>query len=224
VQLTGNGQLKLTPGGAKVLKLDSLTIAGNGKLDLTDNRLIMRSGGAAAVEEAVAAAYNFNAWDGPGITTSMPAATTGLTTLAVATASEIFGIAPAETAEWAGQIVHGDDVVVRYAYAGDANLDGLIDGGDYGIIDNMVQVPGAHGYANGDFNFDGVIDGGDYGIIDNNIQAQGAPFPAYAAPSASASITAVPEPAACLFATLTATYLSLARAPLRKRGRRRRHD
>jgi hypothetical protein len=63
-----------------------------------------------------------------------------------------------------------------YTYAGDANLDGTIDGGDYGIIDNFVQVPNADGYANGDFNYDGVIDGGDYGIIDNNVQAQGAPL------------------------------------------------
>jgi hypothetical protein len=50
----------------------------------------------------------------------------------------------------------------------------VIDGGDYGVIDNFVQVPNAFGYFKGDFNYDGVIDGGDYGIIDNNIQAQGA--------------------------------------------------
>jgi hypothetical protein len=65
---------------------------------------------------------------------------------------------------------------VKYTYAGDANLDGAINGGDYGIIDNFVQVPGAWGYFNGDFNHDGVIDGGDYGILDNNVQAQGAPL------------------------------------------------
>jgi hypothetical protein len=63
---------------------------------------------------------------------------------------------------------------VKYTYAGDANFDGVIDGGDYGILDNFAQVPGASGYFNGDFNYDGVIDGGDYGVIDNNAQAQGA--------------------------------------------------
>ena len=64
-------------------------------------------------------------------------------------------------------------VIVKYTYLGDANLDGVVDGGDYGAIDNNVQISGASAYHNGDFNYDSVIDGGDYGIIDNNIQAQG---------------------------------------------------
>jgi len=73
---------------------------------------------------------------------------------------------------WSGRTVDGSAVMIKYTYMGDANLDGTIDGGDYGVIDNFVQVPAASGYFNGDFNFDGVVDGGDYGIIDNNIQAQ----------------------------------------------------
>jgi len=67
-------------------------------------------------------------------------------------------------------------VLVKYTYAGDLNLDGLIDGADYGIIDNYVQFPGTSGYWNGDFNYDGVIDGADYGVIDNSIQLQGEPL------------------------------------------------
>jgi hypothetical protein len=78
-------------------------------------------------------------------------------------------------------------------------LDGVIDGGDYGIIDNFIQIAGADGYANGDFNYDGVIDGGDYGIIDNNVQSQGAPFPT-SGPASLSNVTAVPEPSARGFA------------------------
>jgi hypothetical protein len=220
VQLTGSAQLKLTPGGEKLLKLDMLTIAGDAKLDLADNRLIVTGQGVAAVEEAIAAAYRNSAWTGPGITTSMPAAAQGLTTLAVSTAQNLFGTAAGATTLWFGQVVQGDDVLVRYTYAGDANLDGLIDAQDYGIIDNWVQFPGTDGYANGDFNFDGIIDAVDYGIIDNSIQLQGDPFPNSASSTSPASVTAVPEPAACLFATITATYLSLAR----RRRRPRHHD
>jgi hypothetical protein len=91
-------------------------------------------------------------------------------------------------------------------------LDGTIDGGDYGVIDNFVQVPGASGYANGDFNYDGVIDGGDYGIIDNNIQAQGVPFSTSGA--AMSDVTAVPEPAG---ATVLATALGALSIPRRRR-------
>jgi hypothetical protein len=103
---------------------------------------------------------------------------------------------------------------MMYTYAGDGNLDGLIDGGDYGLIDNNVQIAGASGYFNGDFNYDGVIDGGDYGIIDNNIQAQGTPFSVSGV--ASSDVTAVPEPSACGFAIFTAATA----AGLRRRRRR----
>jgi hypothetical protein len=77
----------------------------------------------------------------------------------------------------------------------------LIDGGDYGVIDNNVQIAGASGYHNGDFNYDGVIDGGDYGIIDNNIQSQGAPFPTSGS-LALDGVTAIPEPSVFGFASL----------------------
>ena len=96
-----------------------------------------------------------------------------------------------------------------YTYAGDANLDGTIDGGDYGIIDNFAQIPGADSYFNGDFNYDGVIDGGDYGIIDNNNQAQGAPFPTSGSAVAAglSGVTAVPEPASLSVIAIGATAL-----------------
>jgi hypothetical protein len=94
----------------------------------------------------------------------------------------------------------------------------VIDGGDYGVIDNFVQVPGTFGYANGDFNYDGVIDGGDYGIIDNNVQAQGSAFPTSASFELSA-VSAVPEPSACGFAIVTS-----ASGMLLRRNRRRRAE
>src|SRR4030095_12926834 len=125
------------------------------------------------------------------------------------------GRGPTSTDVFAAQTITGTSTIAMYTYAGDANLDGVIDGGDYGIIDNFVQVPGADSYFNGDFNYDGVIDGGDYGIIDNNIQAQGAPFPVSGSIGLS-GVTAVPEPSACGFAILAAARAAFGR----RRGRR----
>jgi hypothetical protein len=111
-----------------------------------------------------------------------------------------------------------------YTYAGDMNLDGLIDVADYGSIDNWIQFPGTNGYMNGDLNYDGVIDVADYGVIDNSIQLQGAPFPGVTFASASASsaglagVTAVPEPSALGLA------FAAAAAGLLARRRRRRRD
>ena len=72
-----------------------------------------------------------------------------------------------------GQTVTGATTIAMYTYAGDLNFDGLVDGADYGVIDNSVQFPGTDGYVNGDFNYDGVIDGADYGVIDNWSQFPG---------------------------------------------------
>ena len=67
-------------------------------------------------------------------------------------------------------------MLIKYTYAGDANLDGVISGDDYSSIDFNLEVPGASGYFNGDFNYDGIISGDDYSTIDFNILAQGAPL------------------------------------------------
>ena len=201
-------------------KVASLTIAAAARLDLKDNKLITNSSAGTStggtyngVQGQVQRAYNFGGWDQPGLTTSMPDAIAGLTTIGVATGEQVRGLGPTDTDTFAGQVITGASTIAMYTYAGDANLDGTIDGGDYGIIDNFVQVPNASGYANGDFNYDGVIDGGDYGIIDNNIQAQGAPFETGGV--AISGVTVVPEPG-----TSTALIAGLAAGILR--GRRRR--
>ena len=192
-------------GANKVIKTGTLSITGTGKLDLADNKLITNTAAGTAtggvyngVQGDVQRASNFGAWDSAGLTTSMPDALAGLTTIGVATGEQVRGLGATDTDTFAGQTITGASTIAMYTYAGDANLDGTIDGGDYGIIDNFVQVPGASGYANGDFNYDGVIDGGDYGIIDNNVQAQGAPFPTSGSAVAGASlsgVTAVVRPA-----------------------------
>jgi hypothetical protein len=177
------GVASMETGGGLMLVTDTLTITG-GQLDLRDNDLIVHSGaigtstssGYNGITGLIASGYDFGAWDGSGVITSMPAAAAGTTTLGIATGAALFGLGPTQAGAWSGESITGNSVLVKYTYAGDANLDGVIDGGDYGVIDNFVQVSGAYGYFNGDFNYDGVIDGGDYGIIDNNVQAQGTPL------------------------------------------------
>jgi len=108
-----------------------------------------------------------------------------------------------------GQNVGATDTLVMYTYAGDANLDGVINGDDYFQIDSAFPQQ-AHGWINGDFNYDGVINGDDYFVIDSNFPQQGAPFPTSAGWSGT---VAVPEPASfALFATAAIASL---------RGRRR---
>jgi hypothetical protein len=95
------------------------------------------------------------------------------------------GISPAAT-----------DVLVKYTYYGDTNLDGKVDGSDYSRIDNGFTMK-LTGWYNGDFNYDGVVDGSDYTLIDNAFNTQGASLAAeVATPSLTiAAASAVPEPA-----------------------------
>src|SRR5262249_49689496 len=70
------------------------------------------------------------------------------------------------------------DVLVKYTFAGDADLSGQIDANDYTLIDNGFNSrSGANpltGWRNGDFNYDGVVNGDDYTLIDNAYNTRGA--------------------------------------------------
>jgi hypothetical protein len=216
------GTVQVIPSGGRAnsSRLSSLSISSGARLDLTDNKLIVAGGDVGSfsggrysgVTGLIAASYNAGAWTGSGITTSMPDAqpATGITTVAVATADETFYAG----GTFGGVSVASGDVLVMYTYAGDLNLDGLVDAQDYGIIDNWVQFPGTFSYAKGDINYDGVIDAADYGIIDNTIQLQGPPIVTSTAP-ALATLTAVPEP-------VSLSALLLAAGTLVRRHRRAR--
>ncbi|MDX1965441.1 MAG: hypothetical protein SFX18_20010 [Pirellulales bacterium] len=63
-----------------------------------------------------------------------------------------------------------NQVIVRFTYPGDYNLDGRVDGTDYGAVDSnlgMVTTGGAGGFFLGDGDFNGLIENGDYTPIDS---------------------------------------------------------
>lgn len=175
------GNVTVEQNGGHVIWTDALAFSPTGRLDLKDNDLIIRNGvigswdGTAytGVTGMLASGYNGGAWDGAGIVTSMSAATGGntLATLAAASAAELFGITAGQTALWGAETVDGTCVLVKYTYAGDANLGGVINGDDYFRIDSAFPQA-LHGWTNGDFNYDGMIDGDDYFLIDSNFPQQ----------------------------------------------------
>ena len=176
----GNGgkvTLHATPVAMQnILAVNTLNLANGGKLDLNNGGMIVdytSTSPLQSIDASLNTAYADGDWSGNGIT-SGATGTSGLYTIGAGSASDVLGLGDSEKGVWRGHTIDGSTVLVRFTYAGDANLDGTIDGGDYGVIDNFIQTPGAAGYASGDVNHDGMIDGGDYGLIDNNIQAQGA--------------------------------------------------
>jgi len=162
----------LTAGGGKVIRTNALTIAAAATLDLNDNDMIVRTGNVTTISNYIRSARNGGAWTGTGLT-STTAKTTNCTTLAATLNNKGDGALIKET--FAGQDVYNTDVLVKYTYDGDAQLDGVVNADDYFLIDAgfITQAPG---YYHGDFNYDGVCNADDYFLIDSAFFAQGQPL------------------------------------------------
>jgi hypothetical protein len=208
-----SGTVAIRPdGGASgTSNLGALNLSGTGKLDLSNNKLVTATD-VATITARIASGRNGGAWNGNGIITSQSAATTSnLTSIGVASASDV-GITA--TAIWSGQTVSAGSTLVMYTYGGDANLDGKLNVDDYGRIDTNIGL-GTSGWFNGDFNYDGKVNVDDYGILDSNIGIQGAPFStALAATARVARLSAVPEPSLGSFVGAVALLMRRRRAKL----------
>jgi len=191
--LTIAGSASMAANGNRALVVHELLMPGaTSRLDLSDNDMVIDyaagetspiggfDGSAyTGITGLIASSYNFGSWDGAhGIRTSQADAgsAVGLTTLAIGDAAGTLGIGENDTVMFGGETIDGSSALIKYTYAGDLNFDGLVDAGDYGIVDNYFQFPGTDAYANGDFNYDGLIDAADYGVIDNSFQLQGVPL------------------------------------------------
>jgi hypothetical protein len=177
--LTVSGSVTLNPGTAgspaTTTALGALTIPGGaaptGTLNLTNNALIVSNGGAAtlaAVQTDIAYARNGGLWNQPGITSTNAQAAFASTHFDSRTIGVVLNSSlPAPYASFGGQTVSANDVLIKYTYGGDADLNGTINGVDYFQIDHGF-LDHYTGWVNGDFNYDGTVNGLDYFIIDSN--------------------------------------------------------
>jgi len=151
---------------AQVSVVKTLTLTGTGTLDLKNNDLIVDYTGAtplAAIETKINTAYNFGAWDQPGITSSTAALSSLLHTLGAIEAAD-YNTWTGNT-DFDGVTFDADAVLVKYTWAGDANLTGIVDIDDYFLIDTGFANT-LTGWLNGDFDYNGAVDIDDYFLID----------------------------------------------------------
>jgi hypothetical protein len=192
---------------AGTLQVDSLSVAGTtnawtSKLDVTDNDLIIHNGNLANTNNQIKQGLNFTSgspWTGSGGITSSTAA---------ADTKHVTGVGAIQNMNSVGGTIYTTfggasglsttDVLVRYTYFGDTNLDGSVSAADYTQIDNGFQMH-LTGWFNGDFNYDGVVNGDDYTLMDNAFNTQSSvPLSGISAGPAESianvSSSAVPEP------------------------------
>jgi fibronectin-binding autotransporter adhesin len=214
------------PSNVVALTASSLTLAGTtgawtGLVDLTNNDLIVRGGSLSTITDQIRSAFAGGTWTGAaGITSSTAASdSTHLTAVGVEL-NDNGGSAIVGSLDGASTI--DGDVLIKYTYYGDANLDGAVDGSDYTLIDagfnSQTSASPASGWQNGDFNYDGKIDGSDYTLIDNAFNTQSSSLgtnPAALVASSTSQIagqiagatSAVPEPATLGLITIGAIGL-----------------
>jgi hypothetical protein len=164
------GSVVMTAGGGKVLSTGTLSISDGGVLDVNDNSLIVKGERVEAVGNLVRSGCNGGAWDGFGIRSSTAKSRPGgFATLAVVLNDQ--GDGRPMVGSVGGVAVAASDVIVKYTWNGDANMDGKVNADDYFMIDSGFIAMKA-GWYNGDFNYDGKVNADDYFLIDSGFIGQ----------------------------------------------------
>jgi hypothetical protein len=201
-----------SPDGVSVVT--SLAIGATGQLDLTNNSLVIDYTTDSPFT-AVQAMLQFGPTYGNGIVSSSAMTSPnpgeqGATTIGYAESMDIFGPGGGT---FEGIAVDDTSVLLKYTYAGDANLDGKVDLRDLYQLAVAWRTPDH--WTHGDFNYDGFVDARDLGLLAMNWQAGvsgatlGAPIGALAA-MLGLPVSA-PEPSGLIVLSLAA--LSLLRNP-----------
>lgn len=202
VQVAGTGGTLVT---------SAISIAPTGYVDLGTNDMIVRNGNVSELGAAVRAWLIDDAGlpgdVGLGSSSAFYTAAGAFATIAVYNNSGTGG--STTFTNFNGIEVGANDVLVKYTYVGDTNLDGVVDASDISRILQGINSPSLSGWAFGDTDYNGVVDTFDLGRALAALRGQGSPLGTAAGIGGGA---AIPEPAA----------LGLLAAVVPLMGRRRR--
>ena len=213
VTITG-GKLILDA-GTGISQITSLAMSGTGVFDISNNEIIINYGSGpdpiSSVAALIASGYARGAWNGPGIISSTAANTPG------------YGVGYADSADPGNPAdLPSGTIEVKYTLLGDADLNGTVNGIDFGILAANFNK-GITGWDEGDFDYNNIVNGIDFGDLAANYNkgvagAAGAPAWTDSALLQFAAVNGlladVPEPA-------TASILAFAGAGLLRRRRRK---
>jgi hypothetical protein len=170
--VVNGGRLTMANNGNRLLKVGSVGVTSGGTIDLGDNDMQVTGGTTAGqVTGLIAAARAGGAWTGSGITSSAARARADhASTLGILTGAEYHAVAGA-AATFDGQPVANADVLVKYTWYGDTDLNGRVNFDDYVRTDNGFNNH-LTGWLNGDFDLNGLVNFDDYVLIDLAFNSQ----------------------------------------------------
>ena len=209
LQLAKNTTLATTSPASNI-SVSSLSITGNGVLDINNNHIIITYGTSdpmSAIYGYLKSGFNGGAWNGLGINSS--AAATEDTTLGALKYG--IGFSDGNDKINGHSIVTGlasGQIELKYTLLGDANLDGTVNGSDFSILagnfgqgysnwdqGNFLYTPAINGtdfsalaanFGQGDSGAAASVSQADVAALDAFATANGLPLP---------TIAAIPEPA-----------------------------
>jgi hypothetical protein len=191
--------LSINPRANASSSIESLNVNAGGALNLNNNAMVIPYNLAsprAAISALLAGGFNSGAWNGPGIN-SATAADTPNTAIGVAEA-----IDTSYVGMFFGQAIDSTTVLLVYTRAGDANLDRVVDIGDFSVLAANFNQPKPSYWARGDFNYDEFTDIGDFAVLAANFNQSAPP---------DLPRSAVPEPMGALLLACAASALRRAR-------------
>jgi hypothetical protein len=156
-----------------LVETSSLSVAG--QLDLGGNDLIVHNGNLGTLTGLITNGFANGNWNGVGLSSSAARGdTTHLTALGIVANNTGSGTLYGGSGQalFDGQSPLLGDILIKYTYYGDANLDGQVNSADYARAD-FGYLTNQTGWSNGDFNYDGAVNGSDYTLLDNAFNTQG---------------------------------------------------
>jgi hypothetical protein len=164
LSLTGGAAAALAPAATRAqrfrLVLGALAIDPQSALNLSNNDMILKSGGLAAAEALLVRGFHNGDWKGLGLTSSTAAADASFTTaLGSALAGDL------SLTAFDGEPIVATDVLIKYTYWGDADLSGSVTGDDESLVLFGMRQGGAPHWEFGDFDYSGHVTGDDYSLF-----------------------------------------------------------
>jgi hypothetical protein len=154
----GSVQMAAGIGGSTV---GALLINRGGTLDLNNNHLFVNYAKGAdpisTIAGYIASGYNGGLWNG-----------TGIISTAAASNATSYGLGYADSADPGNPAgLLGNTIDIQYTLLGDADLNGVVNGVDFGIVAANFNKS-VNGWDQGDFNYDGADNGVDFGDVSLN--------------------------------------------------------